>query len=364
MKAPMFKAMYEAMALVRQSRVAAATRLIQKSLRTGYAKTENKKTSPLSRRRLGETIQSLRDEKAAAEKRAEFFEVLEAPSRNQENPHFTTREFSASAGSLSYMLYVPSDWNPKNSALIMMLHGCTQTPADFAAGTQMNALADEYNFIVAYPQQPRTSNPSACWNWFDTRHQSRGSGEPAKLAGLAQSLAEEFNIAKDKVFVAGLSAGGAMAEVLGIAYPDVFAAVGIHSGLPFGVANNAVTAFAAMKGTAKTAKLPTSSTKRTARKIIFHGSADKTVHPSNAERLFENARRDCAEFSEMSSTTTINGRQVTRTILEDAKGRALVEKWTVEGAGHAWIGGDRKGSYTDNAGPGASRSIIHFFLQQ
>ena len=131
-----------------------------------------------------------------------------------------------------------------------MLHGCTQNPEDFALGTRMNALAEEFGLIVAYPHQTRLANPNGCWNWFDRRHQNRGSGEPAKLAGLAQALAKEFDVRRERVFAAGLSAGGAMAEVLAATYPDVFDAVGIHSGLPYKSAGDVPSAFAAMKGTA------------------------------------------------------------------------------------------------------------------
>ena len=172
-----------------------------------------------------------------------------------------------------------------------MLHGCTQNPEDFALGTQMNDLADEFGLIVAYPHQPRRANPSGCWNWFDRRHQNRGSGEPAKLAGLAQALAKEFGVGKERIFAAGLSAGGAMAEVLAATYPDVFAAVGVHSGLPYRSAVDVPSAFAAMKGTAAVDSSSPAANDRRCRKIIFHGGADLTVNPVNGERILDQAER-------------------------------------------------------------------------
>ena len=176
---------------------------------------------------------------------------------------------------------------------MLMLHGCTQNPEDFALGTKMNALADEFGLIVAYPHQTRRANPNGCWNWFDRRHQNRGSGEPAKLAGLAQALAKEFDVRRERVFAAGLSAGGAMAEILAATYPDVFEAVGIHSGLPYKSAGDVPSAFAAMKGTAAFDPAPPAASGRHAARSSFTGWPTEPSIPStaNASSMRSSAER-------------------------------------------------------------------------
>jgi poly(hydroxyalkanoate) depolymerase family esterase len=307
-------------------------------------------------RRLGDVLQALRVNRPPYRS--------EAPGPGKINPvkddpRFTSRSFRNTAGSCSYKLYVPADYAERALALVVMLHGCTQDPDDFARGTRMNALADEFGLIVAYPQQQRSANAQGCWNWFDARHQRRGSGEPAVLAGLALQLAAEFTIERDRVFAAGLSAGGAMADVLSSTYPEVFAAVGVHSGLPHGAANNVMTAFGAMKGNGQPA---VSKRQSRTRKIVFHGTADATVHSSNGEMVFASARSDQEALQELTSCFLVNGRQVTRTHLLPGKGTAIAEHWVIEGGGHAWSGGDCSGSFTDATGPDASREMIRFFL--
>ncbi len=170
-----------------------------------------------------------------------------------------------------------------------MLHGCTQGPDDFAVGTGMNRLAEERGFIVAYPAQPSSANPSACWNWFDLANQRRDQGEPAIIAGLTRAVMAEFAVDPAHVYVAGLSAGGAMAATLGATYPELYAAVGVHSGLPHGAAADLPSAFAAMHGGAK----PTAGKRRpkgSVRTIVFHGRSDSTVHPSNSEAILADVR--------------------------------------------------------------------------
>ena len=214
----------------------------------------------------------------------------------------------------------------------------------------------------------RTSRASptrnGCWNWFDRRHQNRGSGEPAKLAGLAQALAKEFDVRKERVFAAGLSAGGAMAEVLAATYPDVFDAVGIHSGLPYKSAADVPSAFAAMKGTAAFHPAPRAATGRHVRKIIFHGLADGTVDPVNGERILNEVERGETSLTRSDLDWPIEGGRVSRTALKDADGRPVAEQWLVEGGGHAWFGGDPRGSYTQTVGLDASRVMVRFFLAE
>lgn len=357
----------EAMRRLRTADVAGATAAVQRAL-SGEAQPMRRRAedgkantvgfnAPLPRR-LGEVLRMLRSERGQFGQAAG--ETRRAPDASEDNERFCQRSFQAAAGSVTYKLYMPADHAERELALVMMLHGCTQDPDDFARGTRMNALADEFGLIVAYPHQPRSANAQGCWHWFDTRHQKRGSGEPAVLAGLAQEVATDFKIDRKRIFVAGLSAGAAMADVLSATYPDVFSAVGIHSGLPHGAASDVMSAFAAMKGTSKGGS---QTHEADGRKIIFHGDADVTVNPSNGKMVFDRARSRHGKLPEVSTDGMVNGRRVTRMVHGPATGPATAEYWIVHGSGHAWSGGDDRGSFADAAGPDASREMIRFFLQ-
>ncbi|MCE6951332.1 PHB depolymerase family esterase [Cereibacter sphaeroides] len=275
-----------------------------------------------------------------------------------EGSRYERRSFSCRHGARDYMLYVPSALPEGPQGLVVMLHGCTQDPDDFAAGTNMNAHAERHGLIVAYPHQTRNHNAQGCWNWFRPGDQEAGQGEPALLSGLAREVAAEFSIGTERVFVAGLSAGGAMAATLGAAHPDVFAAVGIHSGLPPRAAQDVVSAFAAMRG--ETAgRRPSAIPVRT---IVFHGLADGTVHPSNADAILAATRAEGSR--NLDSGRTPAGRSYTRETVSSSTGRVLTEIWRVDGAGHAWAGGHPAGSYTDPAGPDASAELVRFFLER
>jgi poly(hydroxyalkanoate) depolymerase family esterase len=278
---------------------------------------------------------------------------------------FVTRSFSCQAGSRTYKLYVPGRRNSPLTALVVMLHGCTQSPDDFATGTRMNEVAEERGFLVAYPAQPKTANPSSCWNWFNPKDQLRDAGEPAIIAGLTRAIVAEFNIDSRRVFVAGLSAGGAMAVVMGANYPELYSAIGIHSGLPHGAAADVVSAFAAMRGEsapAPSAPLGAEPSRRV-RTIVFHGDADQTVHPSNGERIIAAAFASELNGRTETETGSTGGRDYVRSVTSDSTGVPLVEHWQIRGAGHAWAGGSPNGSYTDPKGPNASREMVRFFLE-
>jgi len=371
MKPRLIDAMGEALSLVKQSNLTEATALLRRAL-TGEPAQDLDSASEASprllpgpafaappRRPLGEVLRALRARPATSPGPAP-----EAEPAVEFGERFLKRVYRGPAGSLSYRLYVPADRERRELALVLMLHGCTQNPEDFALGTRMNGLADEFGLIVAYPHQPRRANAAGCWNWFDRRHQNRGSGEPAKLAGLAQALAKEFGVSHERVFAAGLSAGGAMAEVLAATYPDVFAAVGVHSGLPYRSAVDVPSAFAAMKGTAAVEPAPPAAGDRRCRKIIIHGLADGTVHPANGERILDQAERGQARLKRIDLDSKAGGGRVRRTVLEDDEGRVVVERWQVEGGGHAWFGGDSRGSFTQTAGLDASRVMVRFFLER
>jgi poly(hydroxyalkanoate) depolymerase family esterase len=226
-----------------------------------------------------------------------------------------------------------------------MLHGCKQNAEDFAAGTRMNELADEHGFVVAYPEQAFRANGSKCWNWFREVNQVRDSGEPSLIAGITREVIARHDIDPRRVYVAGLSAGGAMAAILGCTYPDLFAAIGVHSGLPFGAARDPASALAAMRGRTPPAPLCGESVPA----IVFHGDADTTVHPSNGDRVSTAVVRSVQKGEE-------RGRAYTRTLRKDGS-----EHWLVHGAGHAWSGGSLAGSFADPHGPDAGFEMLRFF---
>ncbi|MDP2165970.1 MAG: PHB depolymerase family esterase [Hydrogenophaga sp.] len=288
---------------------------------------------------------------------------------------FVLRSFSAPAGTRAYKLYVPAPATGSSRShagglpLVVMLHGCTQSADDFAAGTQMNRLADEHGFLVVYPEQASGANASRCWNWFRAEDQVRGAGEPALLAGLVQAVVAEHPVDPARVYVAGLSAGAAMALVLGETYPELFAAVGAHSGLPYAAAHDIPSALAAMKGRGVMGRGHLPGTPDDPRRhamqpvpvIVFHGDRDHTVQHSNGEHIVQQAAR--AHAAGLSARTEEGqGRRYTRTRHTNAQGQCLVESWTLHGAGHAWSGGDATGSYTDRNGPDASAEMLRFFL--
>jgi poly(hydroxyalkanoate) depolymerase family esterase len=239
-----------------------------------------------------------------------------------------------------------------------MLHGCKQDPDDFALGTRMNALAEEHGFLVAYPEQPASANPSSCWNWFDPNHQRRGVGEPAILAGITEQITREFGVDRNRVFIAGLSAGAAMASVMANTYPEVYSAVGIHSGLPYCSATDVVSAFAAMRGDSPFGSAGGRIAAPDTNAIIFHGDADKTVHPSNSERI---VRSLVGSAKGETKTGSRGGRGYVQTLVRNGA-ESRVEHWVISGGGHAWSGGSTDGSFADPAGPDASREMVRFFL--
>lgn len=277
---------------------------------------------------------------------------------------FQWRSFTCVAGTRRYRLYVPASAAKRPRGLLVMLHGCKQNPDDFAIGTDMNTVAEAHGILVAYPGQTGAENASCCWNWFRPGDQGRDSGEPLIIAGLTREIVSEFDVARDQVFVAGLSAGGAMAAVMGETYPDIYAAVGIHSGLACGSANDVMSAFSAMRGDfGFAAQNPTRAATGPKRTIVFHGAADRTVHPSNADRIVAALAPDPADATFHKETgRRADGRTYTRTILADPAGLPIVEQWLVNGAGHAWSGGRATASYTDPKGPDASSEMVRFFL--
>uniref|UniRef100_UPI00104B67AF extracellular catalytic domain type 1 short-chain-length polyhydroxyalkanoate depolymerase n=1 Tax=Methylobacterium segetis TaxID=2488750 RepID=UPI00104B67AF len=265
-------------------------------------------------------------------------------------------------GARDYKLFIPS--HPAAGAcLVVMLHGCTQSPDDFAAGTNMNVLAETEGFYVAYPAQSARANGQRCWNWFQPGDQGREAGEAAIIAGLTRAILDECPIDPKRVYIAGLSAGGAAAANIAQAYPDLYAAVGVHSGLAAGCARDLSSALMAMQVGAPGQNAPTGfgapAEGLRVPTIVFHGDEDGTVSPRNADQVL--AQAGAGSLHAESRSVHGDGRSYTRTRYADAAGRVVVEDWRVRGLGHAWSGGSAAGSYTDPQGPDASRAMLDFF---
>ncbi|HEU0204060.1 MAG TPA: PHB depolymerase family esterase [Burkholderiaceae bacterium] len=295
------------------------------------------------------------------------------PSRQSTEVHdqpgeFITGSYTNPAGTRPYKLYVPARNAEGARSLVVMLHGCTQTADDFATGTRMNALAEERHFLVLYPAQTQAASHARCWNWFKHSDDPLTQGEAAIIAGMTRAIISGHGIDRRRVYVAGLSAGGAMAAVLGATCPALYAGVGIHSGLANGSAHDLQSAFAAMRGLPasqgrSTAAAPTSPAQPI---IVFHGDRDTTVHPRNGEQVVSQSvdrRATSSAGATIEQGRIPDGHAYTRTIHYDRAGRPALEHWLVHGAGHAWFGGSPNGSMTDPKGPDAAREMIRFFFQ-
>jgi poly(hydroxyalkanoate) depolymerase family esterase len=280
---------------------------------------------------------------------------------------FVPGAYSSRAGERQYKLYVPTGCAERRLPLVVMLHGCNQTADAFASATRMNALAEERQFFVLYPEQASAANRLRCWNWFKHGDQRRDEGEPAILAGITLKVMRRYGIDEGKVYIAGLSAGGAMAAVMGAAYPELFAAVGVHSGLACGSAHDLASAVAAMRGMPKSGDRAGSTPGAPATPtIVFHGDRDRTVHPRNGEHLVSHSLQQngaSGDDTSIERARVPGGHAYTRAIHRDPAGRVVLEYWRVHGGGHAWFGGSPRGSYTDPRGPDAAREMIRFFFQ-
>jgi poly(hydroxyalkanoate) depolymerase family esterase len=284
-----------------------------------------------------------------------------APPHAPTGARFEDRVYSCASGKLAYKLYIPSTYDGRPVPLVVMLHGCTQSPDDFAVGTRMNILAEEQNFLVAYPAQPVSANPSKCWNWFRPGDQARDRGEPSLIAGASRQIAQDLAVDRSRIYAAVLSAGGAAAAILGATYPDLYAAIGIHSGLACGAAQDLPSAMTAMRqGAHSNAATPAVVTPT----IVFHGDRDMTVSPLNGAQIIDMGAARLAGLTATSVRgTSPGGAEYTQDVYADQSGRPMLEYWRLHGAGHAWSGGSTDGSYTEPRGPDASREMLRFFAK-
>lgn len=379
--------MADAARSTRGGRLGEATEAIQRALRGAAAQAQASAAAaaaagpapmfrgtpgmPVDPMVLDGLVREVPEPDGAGEVHAEPGPAGTATSRKVSGEHWQAGSFSHQNRTLAYRLYLPPD-APGDGAprpMVVMLHGCTQHAEDFAAGTRMNALARELGVVVLYPEQTQHANAQKCWNWFKPQHQRRGRGEPAVIAALARSIATKHRVDPARVYVAGLSAGGAMADVVGHCYPDVFAAVGVHSGLPYGCAADVGSALSAMRSGPVPAGAGAAGSRGTALPtIVFHGDADGTVHVRNAEALVEALRNGPGQGAGAAAAPRVTrgqssrGARHTRTVYTDAAGRGALEYWQLHGAGHAWSGGSASGSYTDPSGVDASAEMLRFFL--
>jgi poly(hydroxyalkanoate) depolymerase family esterase len=287
---------------------------------------------------------------------------LSTPDIVPEGARFIEGAYSSPAGSRAYRLFIPSRYQERPLPLVVMLHGCTQSPDDFAAGTRMNFIAEEQDCFVVYPAQPSRANQAKCWNWFRTGDQQRGRGEPSLIAGITRQIMRDYSVDTKRVYVGGLSAGAAAAAIMGATYDDLYAAIGIHSGLACGVATDLPSALVAMRQGGSDHKV-ISGGRTPIPTIVFHGDRDTTVHPNNGDQILEQSVRTIGSQKKVHRGHVPGGHAYTRTILSDASGSAMLEHWNIHGAGHAWSGGSPAGSYTDPRGPDATREMLRFFLE-
>jgi poly(hydroxyalkanoate) depolymerase family esterase len=389
--------MGDATHLVRNGQLAQATRAIQQALRQPASPAHPAPTAPWPGTGADQPVAAppaarfgtgaFRPGAGAAQ--VEDAVVIDRPAARQDAPArsatpaqapdtFTRIAFThpgAARNPHHYHLYVPpgaSSGAPM--PLVVMLHGCTQNPTDFATGTGMNDAAARANALVLYPEQPHSANAHGCWNWFRPEDQRRDRGEPALLMAMVQDVMARHPVDAARVYVGGLSAGGAMAALLAREYPDVFAAAGVHSGLSAGAAHNMMAALSAMKNGAKpnARGIPVAAPgQHVVPVIVFHGDADATVHARNGDQIVAAALGAVvggpgAMDKTVEQGASPAGQPYTRTMYRKSPASertAVAEHWVLHGGGHAWAGGSAQGSHTDPRGISATAEMLRFFLE-
>jgi poly(hydroxyalkanoate) depolymerase family esterase len=301
---------------------------------------------------------------------------LTSASLGDPGGEFLERVYEGEHGSRLYRLYVPDGYDGTPAPLLVMLHGCTQDAADFARGTRMNELAEKHGVLVAYPEQPASAQPLKCWSWYETAHQHRDAGEPGILAGITREVLRDYQIDPERVYVAGVSAGGAMALILAATYPDLYAAVGVHSAVTFGIVDSTPAALRAMQGDvprdaeqlAALVRRVMGEHARPIPVIALHGAADPTVRPANLDAIAVQWSAANAGLAGLATPTAplvdhgeAGGLRYRRARFGDG---VIVETWLIEELAHAWSGGDPAGTYAEPRGPDASAVLLRFLLAQ
>ena len=373
MSAKLLKSMQSAMQLVKGGQVQEATHLIQQSLSgalpttVGHSATNDSVVSidPTSALNAGASV----TRKTAPQ--SQPYTQPNRPTHMNSKPQsgqFISKQYRSSHGARRYKLYIPAQYQPEQALpLVVMLHGCTQSADDFARGTNMNALADEMGCVIAYPSQTKANNPNKCWNWFNLQDQQRDQGEPAIIAGITRIIVDDYAIDPKRVYIAGLSAGGAMATIMGATYPDIYAGIGVHSGLARGSASDMMSALTAMRAGKSANSVQTLTQSRFVPTIVFHGDQDAVVATINGDQVLAEAQAALANddpdyYATTEQQQAVGKRSSKRTLLYAANGDIQVEHWLINGAGHAWSGGNQAGTYADPTGPDASREMLRFFL--
>jgi poly(hydroxyalkanoate) depolymerase family esterase len=321
------------------------------------------RATPAQPRMLRSLLDRTRERSGLGQRRVIKRAPLSTPDIVPEGARFIDGTYSNPAGSRAYRLFIPSRYQGQPLPLVVMLHGCSQSPDDFAAGTRMNFIAEEQTCFVAYPAQRSEANQAKCWNWFRTADQLRGRGEPSLIAGITHQIMRDYAVDPKRVYVGGLSAGAAAAAIMGATYNDLYAAIGVHSGLPCGAATDLPSAFVAMRQGGGSDDRVILGDGPTVPTIVFHGDRDITVHPNNGDHILEQSMRTMRTQKKVHRGWVPGGHAFTRTIHTDAGGRGIFEYWNIHGAGHAWSGGSPAGSYTDPLGPDATREMLRFFLE-
>jgi poly(hydroxyalkanoate) depolymerase family esterase len=368
----MLASMREATRILRTSGPAEATAAIQRALQEAAPAASERETSRLSRPALAKggsqppfrasmPVGAPVPRAASAQREGPRVAARREKARKADvaTGEFLTGSFANHAGARDYKLYVPSGYRGQELPLVVMLHGCTQTPDDFAAGTRMNAAAELKPCFVLYPAQAQRANGSRCWNWFKGSHQKRDRGEPSIIADMTRELLGKYEIDRRRIYVAGLSSGGAMAAVMKKTYPDLYAAVGVHSGLAYGAAHDLPSALEAMHGRRRATAAGAHHDLTPV--IVFHGDGDTTVHPRNGDEVLAQCLPGHGASTDVQRGQAPDGHPFTRTLYQDDAGRVVAEHWLVHGGAHGWSGGSREGSYVDPSGPDATQEMLRFF---
>ena len=297
-----------------------------------------------------------------------------SPARSQAG-RWVEGTFTSTAGTRRYQVYVPGGYDPaRRHMLVVMLHGCTQDPADFARGTRIAEHAERGRFLAVLPEQPESANPKKCWNWYEPVHQVRSAGEPAMIDGIIMQVMRDHSVDAARVHLAGISAGAAMASLMAVAYPERFASIALHSGMAWRPATDVMSALTVMaRGAADADTLGAAALAamgdraRVVPAMVVHGAKDVVLNPANGRQatqqwLVTNSRAlRGAPLTVSRKTGETTGYHWTRTCHAPVPGPCVVEEWVIEELGHAWSGGSSAGTYTDEHGPDITAEMLRFF---